>query len=92
VLVVNRVGFLGGVERVILTAATGVAALGWRTVLACPSGPLADQARLCRIPVQAVEICSLGRTQLGRSPRAWGRAAMYNGSGKPSHFARRVGR
>jgi glycosyltransferase involved in cell wall biosynthesis len=75
VLVVNRVGFFGGVERVILTAATATAALGWRTTLACPPGILADRARSRRIRVQPVEVCSLSRTQLGRSPAAWARTA-----------------
>ncbi len=42
VLVVNRVGFLGGVERIILTLADGLEAFGWQPTLACPAdGPLA---------------------------------------------------
>jgi glycosyltransferase involved in cell wall biosynthesis len=75
VLVVNRVGFFGGVERVILTAATATATLGWRTTLACPPGILADRARSRRIRVQPIEVCSLSRAQLGRSPAAWARTA-----------------
>ena len=43
VLTVNRVGFLGGVERVILTAADAVRTRGYRPILACPApGTLAE--------------------------------------------------
>ncbi len=46
VLVVNRVGYLGGVERIILTLADSLDAFGWHPVLACPDdGPLAQAAR-----------------------------------------------
>ena len=75
VLAINRVGFFGGVERVILTAATSAAAHGWRTALACPPGDLAEQARLRQIPVQPIEVCSLSRLQVGRTPAAWARTA-----------------
>ncbi len=45
VLVVNRVGYLGGVERIILTLADSLDAFGWHPVLACPGGgPLAQAA------------------------------------------------
>jgi glycosyltransferase involved in cell wall biosynthesis len=75
VLAVNRVGFFGGVERVILTAATCAAAHGWRTALACPPGDLAEEARLRQIPVQPIEICSLSRAQVGKTPASWARTA-----------------
>ena len=46
VLVVSRVGFIGGVERIILTLADGIDSYGWSPVLACPKvGGLADSAR-----------------------------------------------
>lgn len=75
VLVVNRVGFFGGVERVILTAAAGAATHGWKTTLACPAGELADKAQSRRIPVRKIEACSLSRSQVGRSPGAWAHTA-----------------
>ena len=37
-LMVSRVGFLGGVERIALTLATGLPGLGWKAILACPDG------------------------------------------------------
>lgn len=73
VLAVNRVGFFGGVEQVILTAAAGAATRGWRTVLACPPGDLARRARADQIPVRQVDVCSLSRIDIGRSPAAWAR-------------------
>lgn len=75
VLVVNRVGFFGGVERVILTAAASAATRGWRTTLACPPGDLARRARAQQMPVRQVDVCSLSRTHIGRSPAAWARTA-----------------
>ena len=45
VLTVNRVGFLGGVERIILNTADAARAAGLAPVLACPQGELADAAR-----------------------------------------------
>lgn len=43
VLTVNRVGFFGGVERVIVNCADAASAHGFRPVLACPApSPLAD--------------------------------------------------
>ena len=45
VLTVNRVGFLGGVERIILNTADAARAAGLSPVLACPAGELADAAR-----------------------------------------------
>lgn len=46
VLTVNRVGFFGGVERVIVNCADAASAHGFRPVLACPSpSPLADVIR-----------------------------------------------
>ncbi len=43
VLTVNRVGFFGGVERVIVNCADAASAHGFRPVIACPMpGPFAD--------------------------------------------------
>ena len=38
VLFVNRVGFLGGSERVLLTMATGIVRLGYVPIIVCPGG------------------------------------------------------
>jgi glycosyltransferase involved in cell wall biosynthesis len=75
VLAINRVGFFGGVERVILTAAASAATQGWRTVLACPPGDLARRAWVHQVPVRHVDVCSLTRADIGRSPAAWVRVA-----------------
>lgn len=70
VLSINRVGFLGGVERVILTAAASVKPLGWSTTLACPAGDLAAEARRQGLSVEEVDVCSLSLAKLGRSTGA----------------------
>ena len=45
-LMLSRVGFLGGVERIALTLAENLARHGWQAILACPEdGDLAAAAR-----------------------------------------------
>ena len=66
VLVVNRVGYLGGVERIILTLAASLDAFGWQPVLACPDGgPLADAARQ---QGTAVAPCGFDRMRITPNP------------------------
>jgi glycosyltransferase involved in cell wall biosynthesis len=68
VLTVNRVGFLGGVERVIVSAAGGLSARGLRPVLACPAGgELAAAARGAGVEVVGIGI---DRTRATLSPGA----------------------
>jgi glycosyltransferase involved in cell wall biosynthesis len=66
VLAVNRVGFLGGVERVLLTAASVVQPLGWPTLIVCPPGDLAEEARGRGLRVHETAICSLSLSELRR--------------------------
>ncbi|HEY0185083.1 MAG TPA: glycosyltransferase family 4 protein [Rhodopila sp.] len=80
VLLVNRVGYLGGVERIILTLATGLGALGWTPVLACPGeGDLARAAR-----EQAIEVapCGFDRMRITANPKVFlgYPMALLNGS------------
>jgi glycosyltransferase involved in cell wall biosynthesis len=80
VLTVNRVGFLGGVERVIVSSASGVRARGLRNVLACPpDGDLHRAAEQAGIEVVGIGI---DRTRATVSPggllrhwRAWRRGS-----------------
>ena len=66
VLVVNRVGYLGGVERIILTLAASLDAFGWHPVLACPDGgPLAQAARQ---QGTAVAPCGFDRMRITPNP------------------------
>jgi glycosyltransferase involved in cell wall biosynthesis len=67
VLAVNRVGFLGGVERVLLTAAASLRPLGWPTLLACPPGDLAAEARRQGVAVRETGLSSLSLADLRRS-------------------------
>lgn len=54
---VNRVGFVGGVERIILTLSDKTMARGYRAMLACPGGgTLEAAARAMGIPVAPVGI------------------------------------
>ena len=55
-LTVNRVGFLGGVERIILNTADAARAAGLVPVLACPAGELADAARDHGFEVNVLDI------------------------------------
>lgn len=81
VLIVNRVGHLGGVERVILTLARGLGALGYDPVLACPGGgALAASAAASGI---AVADCDFDRMRITPNPlalmrylEAWTRGAV----------------
>ena len=56
VLVLNRVGHLGGVERVILLLSRGLGMHGYEPILACPDavGELATAARRNGLPVMPV--------------------------------------
>jgi glycosyltransferase involved in cell wall biosynthesis len=75
-LMLSRVGFLGGVERVALTLAADLKEQAWETVLACPDGgALAEAARarriaLAPIPFDRMRITADPRV-LARYPRAW---------------------
>ena len=69
VLTINRVGFLGGVERVILGCARAVIDHGIQSLIACPApGALADEARQLGIEVAAIGI---DRSRATKSPFAW---------------------
>ncbi|WP_237214681.1 glycosyltransferase family 4 protein [Falsiroseomonas oryziterrae] len=80
VLMVNRVGFLGGVERILLTLGAGPAAQGWEALLACPAvGGLAEAAgaqgiRVVACPFDRMRITADPRV-LARYPAAWMRCA-----------------
>lgn len=68
VLTINRVGFMGGVERVLLGCAAGVRQRGIHPVLACPlDGELARAAREAGIETEAIRI---DRTKATLSPLA----------------------
>lgn len=71
VLAVNRVGFMGGVERVLLNAAQALGERGWITALACPAGALAVEAQTNGLPLYVTELGAVSRSQIGRSPEAW---------------------
>lgn len=65
VLHVGRVGFIGGAENILLTAASGLRALGFEALLACPEGPLRDRAEalgLTTIPL------ALSRMRISANP------------------------
>ncbi len=71
VLLVNRVGHLGGVERIILTLADGMEEFGWHPTLACPrDGALAEAAL-----AQGTEIapCGFDRMRITADPRVLAR-------------------
>jgi glycosyltransferase involved in cell wall biosynthesis len=75
VLTINRVPHIGGVERVIMTAADAARTRGFRPVLACPMpGRLADEMARRNLPVRPARIAR-GRTTV--SP--WGVAHTLNG-------------
>ncbi len=65
VLHVNRVGFLGGVERVILTLAVGLQRHGFDAKLACPDGELARAAVASDV---AVTLCNFTRMRAAGNP------------------------
>ncbi len=75
VLIINRVSHLGGVERIIMTAAEAARARGFRPVLACPMpGRLAEEMQRRDLPVRPARI-DRGRATI--SP--WGIARTLNG-------------
>lgn len=80
VLIVNRVGHLGGVERVILNLASGLPRHGWEPILACPDGgELAEAARaqglrVAPTPFDRMRITADPRVLL-RYPLAWRQGA-----------------
>jgi glycosyltransferase involved in cell wall biosynthesis len=80
VLIVNRVGHLGGVERVILNLAPQLPAYGYRAIVACPGeGALANAARVAGIevapvPFDRMRISADPRVML-RYPLLWHRGA-----------------
>jgi glycosyltransferase involved in cell wall biosynthesis len=82
VVAINRVGFLGGVERVLLNAATALTDRGWTTALVCPPGELAAEARANGMPLYVAELGPMSGGQIGRSAEAWLRLAsrMRRGS------------
>src|SRR5690348_10336478 len=68
ILIVNRVGFIGGAEKVLLTAAETMRSRGHRVVLASPNnGTLATEAAGRGIEIQPIGI---NRTQATLLPRA----------------------
>ena len=71
VLTVNRVGFLGGVERVLVTLAAGLPDCGYHPTLLCPDeGALAAAARAEGI---AVATFPLDRMRITADPRVLAR-------------------
>jgi glycosyltransferase involved in cell wall biosynthesis len=80
VLHVNRVGFVGGTERVILTIGSGLKNSKFEFVLACPEGDLASQARLRNIEVRPAPFSRMRITAnpitIAGYPFAWRRAAI----------------
>ena len=82
VLYVNRVGFLGGVERVVITLARGMIDLGYRPLLACPdNGELAAMARQDGIDVAAFPFDRMRITPnplvLAKYPLSWWSSARH---------------
>ena len=69
VLAINRVGFLGGAERIMLNCALSVRKHNYSTIVACPApGALAEQAAregLAVIPAR------IARSKANFSPRQW---------------------
>jgi glycosyltransferase involved in cell wall biosynthesis len=91
VLAVNRVGFLGGVERLIVNGAVGVRERGFHTILTCPApGALMDTAISQGIDVIPAPI---DRSQATLSPRQWLhlRKALKLGSHVITGIARDIG-
>ncbi len=90
VLTINRVGFIGGVERVILSTGAAARQNGWHFILACPPGDFADAASGMGIDVATLAIDRSKRT---RSPLALVRVglAMARGRRAVTSLARRTG-
>jgi glycosyltransferase involved in cell wall biosynthesis len=69
VLAINRVGFVGGVERVVLNCALSVRKHNFSTMVACPApGALAEEAAREGMVVIPVRI---DRSKASVSPRQW---------------------
>ena len=60
-----RVGYIGGAEKILLTLASMAVAEGREVFLACPSGPLSDEARRHGIKVLDV---AFSRMQISGNP------------------------
>lgn len=91
VLTINRVGFLGGVERVIVTCAAGVQAHEFRPIVACPApGALADELERNGIRVVPSRI---DRTKATLSPARWLRlvSSLKAGSDQIAQLAAQEG-
>ena len=90
VLVINRVGFLGGVERIILSIEAVAREGGVVTTLACPPGELADAAAR-----QGMDVADLAidRSRRTLSPLGLARLglAMRRGQRAVTSLARRMG-
>jgi glycosyltransferase involved in cell wall biosynthesis len=67
VLAVHGVGMVGEAERVLLTAAAAAKPLGWPTLVACPPGDLAAEARRQGLAVRETGLCGLSLLDLRRS-------------------------
>lgn len=68
VLAINRVGFMGEVERVLLIAAQALAERGWTTALACPEGELAEEAAARGIAFHHTELGPMSRADIRWTP------------------------
>jgi glycosyltransferase involved in cell wall biosynthesis len=66
VLMLNRVGFLGGVERITLTLASGLREYGWRAFLGCPIG--GDLAEAAHAQGTDLAPCSFDRMRISANP------------------------
>ncbi len=89
VLAINRVGFLGGVERVVVSCAEAVESRGFHTIVACPApGELAAEAQ--RRGLQTVLI-GIDRSKATASPLGWARllGALRKGRREIVALARR---
>lgn len=89
-LTVNRVGFLGGVERIIINSCVAAVEAGFRPVIACPSGgELARTAQAAGIEVVGLR---LDRGQATTSPLQLYRLAgsVYRGRGEVLALAREL--
>jgi glycosyltransferase involved in cell wall biosynthesis len=75
VLAINRVSFIGGVERVLLTAAQAVADRDWSTALACPAGELGAEAQNRGVAFYPTELGPVSRSDIHWTPAAGWRLA-----------------
>lgn len=90
ILTINRVGFLGGVERVILSIGAAARQAGLAFTLASPPGDFADAAARMGLDVEALAI---DRSKRSLSPVALAQIglAMANGRRAVTELARRKG-